>query len=143
MKKFVKSVLALTLVLAITFAFAGCKIVMPEGKWVCSKMKATFSHNDTTVDLVQLGGEMQLDINEDGTFEFAGFVPAALPYTTYTEVVADSGSWSVDKTTVVLDGTKNYEIGWAIGKLTYTTQQQISPDGATVTIVCEMVLSAE
>ena len=38
MKKFVKSILALTLVLAISFAFAGCKIVIIEGKWTATEM---------------------------------------------------------------------------------------------------------
>ena len=76
MKKFVKSVLALTLVLAISFAFAGCKIVILEGKWTATEMTVeNYIYVDdsqekaiveTKVDLVNAGAQFVVDIKEDG-----------------------------------------------------------------------------
>ena len=150
MKKLLKSVLALTLVLAITFAFAGCKIVMVEGEWTCNKMRSTVSYAKTEVDLLQLGGNLELVLNEDGTMSFEGYIPPSMPFAGHSKNIKESGNWSLDGEIVKLDGKNDYELTWDNNKLIYTIEVElIDPDvtvdgnGAKLTIVCEFIPKVE
>ena len=150
MKKFLKSVLTLGLVLAITFAFAGCKIVQADGTWVCNKMKATVSYTNATVDLMQWGGEIELTLDEDGSMQIAGYIPAVTPYSDVMYVFADNGTWKLDGTTITLNGGEQRKLEWNNNKIIYTVEQILNDpdentegDEAKITIVCELVPVAE
>lgn len=146
MKKLFKTVLALTMVLAICFAFAGCKVVVAEGEWQCSKMRATFSYVDAEVDLLQFGGNMTIVLNDDNTMTIKGHIPAALPFDGYFANIDDSGKWSLDGDVITLDGANDYNITWDNNKLIYTFDKQYAdPDqmvggkAATVTFTLEFI----
>ena len=146
MKKLLKSVLALTLVLAITFAFVGCKVVKADGEWTCNKMRAAVSYTNAEVDLLQFGGNIELVLNENETMTIKGFIPPAYPFADYYAEIDDSGKWSLDGETVTLDGKDDYTLTWENGKLVYTItkvmfdpDEDVDGDEATVTITCEFV----
>ena len=85
MKKFVKSILALTLVLAISFAFAGCKIVIIEGKWTATEMTVEqYIYADDTqektivetkANLLNAGAQFVVEIKEGGTGHASFLLP--------------------------------------------------------------------
>ena len=146
MKKLFKTVLALTMVLAICFAFAGCKVVVAEGEWQCNKMRATFSYVDAEVDLLQFGGNMTIVLNDDNTMTIKGHIPAALPFDGYFANIDDSGKWSLDGDVITLDGANDYNLTWDNNKLIYTFDKQYAdPDkmvggkAATVTFTLEFI----
>ena len=146
MKKLLKSVLALTLVLAITFAFAGCKVVRAEGSWTCNKMRATASYADVEVDLLQFGGNMQIVLNDDETMSVKGYIPSAAFIGGFGEVIEDSGKWSLDGDVITLDGAEKYTLTWDNNKLIYTFDvvysnpaDMVGGKAATVTYTLEFV----
>ena len=146
MKKLLKSVLALTLVLAITFAFAGCKVVMADGEWTCNKMRATVSYADIEVDLLQFGGNMEIVLNDDDTMTIKGYIPSAAYLVGYSDVIDDSGKWSLDGDVITLDGAKDYQLTWDNNKLIYTFDKvygkpdnMVGGKAATVTYTLEFI----
>ena len=142
MKKFLKSILTLSLVLAICFAFAGCKIVRAEGTWVCNKMTGTLSYTQEKADLLQLGGNMTIVLGEDGSMTIKGNIPTHNP-----DSVDESGTWELDGTTITLKGENTRTIEWNNNKLIYTIEQPVAPGSdeitATRTFVLEFVPEAK
>ena len=150
MKKMLKSLLAVVLVVAICFAFAGCKIVVVDGEWTCNKMRATVSYTNAEVDLLQFGGNLELVLNDDESMTIKGFIPPAYPFDGYYANINDSGKWSLDGETVTLDGTDKYTLTWDNNKLVLEiTKEYADPaemvggKAATLTIRCEFVPKTE
>ena len=77
MKKLVKSICIMAMVLAIVFAFAGCKIVILEGTWEMTEGTVEiFEYTDsdmtnlvrhTTQDSIASGEKATFVVEEDGT----------------------------------------------------------------------------
>lgn len=88
MKKFVKSILALTLVLAISFAFAGCKIVILEGKWTATEYtveKYVYADDEQT-KIVSYTTEYPLEIGAQISFEIKDGGTCVIQQSDYVEV---------------------------------------------------------
>lgn len=152
MKKFVKSILALTLVLAISFAFAGCKIVILEGKWTATEMTVeTYVYADdsqekaiaeTKVNLINAGAQFVVDIKENGKGHASLSVPGVDGFLSEEMNFDQDVTWSEKDGVVTVDfgnGEKLELENNNTGKLVYQLTQE--GEDKTTKIVVKMTFS--
>ena len=104
MKKLFKTMLALTLVIAMSFALAGCKIVIIEGNWTATEMTVeNYIYVDgsqekiiskTQVDLIAAGAVFEVEIEEDGECNYRFVVPEIAGLGIFAFSEQGEGSWS-------------------------------------------------
>ena len=146
MKKFVKSILALTLVLAITFAFVGCKIVILEGKWTATEMTIeAYVYADesqekvvmeTKVDLVNAGAKFVVEVKEDGKGHVVFSLPEDTGFVPVENNLDKDITWSEKDGNITINfGDETLELeNNNTGKLVFQ-QTEESPDKMTKTVV--------
>jgi len=149
MKKLFRSIVVLALIFSTVFAFAGCKIINVEGTWMCNKMTKTTSYSNTTTDLMQYGSKMTLVLNEDGSMQVDLYAPLS---GIMGEGFVDQGEWTLDGTTVKLDGNIDRELEWKNDKLILVIRVvhmylpdengELTIEGATEIITIELVKEA-
>ena len=113
MKKFVKSILALTLVLAISFAFAGCKIVIIEGKWTATEMTVEqYIYADDTqektivetkANMINAGAQFVVEIKEGGTGHASFLLPETEGFLGFEMEFDQDITWTEKDGKVVVD----------------------------------------
>lgn len=137
MKKFVKAVLALSLVLAISFAFAGCKIIITEGKWTATEMTVeTYVYADasqekiiseTNINLINAGAQFVIDIKEKGKGHASFSVPGVDGFFGEEMNFDQDVTWSEKDGIIVVDfgdGDKLELENNNTGKLVYQLTQE-------------------
>ena len=113
MKKFVKSILAFTLVLAISFAFAGCKIVIIEGKWTATEMTVEqYIYADDTqektivetkANMINAGAQFVVEIKEGGTGHVSFLLPETEGFLGFEMEFDQDITWTEKDGKVVVD----------------------------------------
>ena len=158
MKKLLKTMLALTLVLAMSFAFAGCKIVIIEGNWTATEMTVeNYLYVDDSqekvvsqmkVDLIAAGVDFDVQIKEDGKFSYSYVMPELANVGFFELNEQGEGSWSEND-----DGNIELRFGTSevfeedvvvfennnSGKLEYKLVQQ--DESKTIKMVVKIVLT--
>ena len=104
MKKLFKTMLALTLVVAMSFALAGCKIVIIEGNWTATEMTVeNYVYVDGSqekvisqiqVDLIAAGAVFDVKIKENGKCDYSFVVPEIAGLGIFEFSEQGEGSWS-------------------------------------------------